>query len=680
MKLMTRPWIALAALGLAAPLAAQQDNAAHVTSPDGHIAVTLTTDGEGRIRYAVDRDGRAVIAPSSMGFLLTDAMPMTRDFKLIDQQSREVDESWDQPWGERTHIRNHYRELKARFQETTALARVLIVTFRVYDDGLGFRYEFADQPNLKTVNIADEMTEFTVAQPGTAWWIPGGDWNRYEYLYNTTPIDAVATAHTPITMKLADGTHLSFHEAALVDYAGMWFRRIDGQRFRSTLSPSSRGPRVTRQAPFNTPWRMIQIAADAPGLANSSLELNLNEPNKLGDVSWVKPFKYVGIWWAMHLNQKTWELGPNHGATTAETRRYIDFAAKHGFRGVLVEGWNVGWNSHWFGDGSAFDYSKPYPDYDLKALAAYAAKKHVRLIAHNETGGGIADYEKQMDAAYALYQSLGIDSIKTGYVADAGGLQDRDPDGTLRMEWHDGQRSAQHHLKVVIDAASHHIAVDAHEPIKDTGLRRTYPNWVSREAARGMEYNAWGNPGNPPEHVPMLVFTRLLSGPMDYTPGVLSLTGRDGRSIASTLARQLALYVVIYSPIQMIADLPENLDKYPREMKFLEQVPTDWSQSIVLNGEVGQYTSIARKDRASNDWYLGAVTDSKARTVPVTLDFLDAGRSYTATIYRDGADADFAKDSRHSIVIETRVVKKGDTLAIPLAPGGGYAVRMAAGK
>lgn len=686
MKPITRSMLALAAFTLTGPLSAQVDPAdqgtqtADIASPDGSIKVIAGTDNDGRISYQVTRDGKPIIAPSTLGFLFTDAPSMQRNFKLVGHETRDFDETWQQPWGERTNIRNHYRELKLRFQETTALARVLVVTFRVYNDGLGFRYEFPDQPNLKHANIDDELTEFNVASPGTAWWIPAGDWNRYEYLYHATPIDAVATAHTPITMRLEDGTHLSFHEAALVDYSGMWFRRIEGQRFRSTLSPSSRGPRVSRDAPFTTPWRMIQIAADAPGLANSSLELNLNEANKLGDVSWVKPFKYIGIWWAMHLDKATWEAGPRHGATTAETRRYIDFAAKHGFKEVLVEGWNVGWNSHWFGDGSAFSYTQPYPDYDLKALAAYAKAKGVRLIAHNETGGGIYDYEKQMDAAFALYHSLGIDSIKTGYVADAGGLQDRDADGKLRMEWHDGQRSAQHHLKVVIDAAKYHLAVDAHEPIKDTGLRRTYPNWVSREGARGMEYNAWGTPPNPPEHVPMLVFTRLLSGPMDYTPGVLSLVGKGGRPINSTLARQLALYVVIYSPVQMAADLPENLEKYPAELKFIEQVPVDWSDSIVVNGAVGDYATVARKDRNSNDWYLGAVTDEQARTEPVLLDFLDAGRTYTATIYRDGPDADYAKDSRHSIVIETRKVKKGDILTVPLAPGGGYAVRLAAGK
>jgi alpha-glucosidase len=432
---------------------------------------------------------------------------------------------------------------------------------------------------------------------------------------------------------------------------------------------------VRRAAPFATPWRTLQIASDAPGLYMSDLILNLNEPNKLGDVSWVHPFKYVGIWWGMHLGTKTWSSGPKHGATTAETRRYIDFAAANGFRGVLVEGWNKGWDGDWFANGKDFSFTEAYPDFDIVALAAYAKKKGVHLVGHHETAGNIAVYEKQLGAALDLYAKLGIDAVKTGYVADAGGVQALGEDGRIHFEWHDGQVQARHHLRVVEEAAKRHIAVNAHEPIKDTGLRRTYPNWVSREGARGMEYNAWGEPPNPPEHEVNLVFTRMLGGPMDYTPGVLSLTGAGGKRIQSTVARQLALYVVLYSPIQMAADLPENYAKHLKPFQFIKDVPVDWSDTRVLNGEVGDYATIARKDRNSDDWYLGAITDEEPRVLQASLSFLDEGRKYYATIYRDGKDAGFEGDGQ-SLEIETRPVSRYDTLQLKLAPGGGQAIRI----
>jgi len=394
-------------------------------------------------------------------------------------------------------------------------------------------------------------------------------------------------------------------------------------------------------------------------------------------VSWFKPAKYVGIWWAMHLGVWTWGSGPQHGATTANARRYIDFAAQNGFRGVLVEGWNVGWDGDWFANGETFSFTQPYPDFDLEGLAEYAKQKGVHLIGHHETSADIAHYEPQLAAGLDLYQRLGIDSVKTGYVADAGGVKALGADGKIHFEWHDGQVMSRHHLEVVTEAAKRHIAVIAHEPIKDTGLRRTYPNWISREGARGMEYNAWGNPPNPPEHEANLVFTRMLSGPFDFTPGVLSLKGKGGRPIQSTLAKQLANYVVLYSPLQMAADLPENYRKFPAPFQFIKDVPTDWAQTLVPNGEVGDYVTIVRKDRNSDDWYLGSVTDENARTLEVRLDFLDAGRSYRAQIYRDGANADF-RTHQFAIAIERRSVRRGETLQLKLAPGGGQAIRFQA--
>ena len=412
----------------------------------------------------------------------------------------------------------------------------------------------------------------------------------------------------------------------------------------------------------------------------SDLILNLNEPNKLGDVSWFKPYKYVGIWWEMHLGTSSWASGPKHGATTANAKHYIDFAAKNGFRGVLIEGWNQGWDGDWFANGESFSFTKPYPDFDLKAVTDYARSKGVHLIGHHETSANIAHYEAQLGDALDLYARLGVDSVKTGYVADAGGVKALGADGKIHYEWHDGQVMSRHHLHVVTEAAKRHIAIDAHEPIKDTGLRRTYPNWVAREGARGMEYNAWGDPPNPPEHEANLVFTRMLGGPMDFTPGVLSLVGRGGQAIQSTIAKQLALYVVIYSPIQMAADLPENYAKYPGPFQFIKDVPADWSDTRVLNGEVGDYVTFARKDRNSDDWYLGSVTDENARALMVSLDFLDDGRDYLAQIYRDGDDADW-RTNPHAIVIETRKVRRGDVMELRLAPGGGEAVRLvAAGK
>jgi alpha-glucosidase len=380
----------------------------------------------------------------------------------------------------------------------------------------------------------------------------------------------------------------------------------------------------------------------------------------------------------LDLDIETWSSGPRHGATTKNAMRYIDFAAKHGFRGVLVEGWNIGWDGEWFANGDVFSFTKPYPDFDIEKLAAYARKKGVHLIGHHETSGNIANYEAQLPAALDLYQRLGIDSVKTGYVADAGGIKTRTPNGDAQYEWHDGQVMSRHHLKVVTEAARRRIAVNPHEPIKDTGLRRTYPNWVAREGARGMEYNAWGVPPNPPEHEANLVFTRMLAGPMDFTPGVLSLKGKGGTPIQSTIAKQLALYVVLYSPIQMAADLPENYERFQRPFQFIKDVPTDWADTQVLNGEVGDFVTIARKDRNSDDWYLGSVSDEQARTLNVALDFLDADRRYTAQIYRDGDDASW-QSQPHSIAIETRTVRRCDSLVLKLASGGGQAIRFIAG-
>jgi alpha-glucosidase len=669
-------WLfALFAAAILSQSAVAQIERASVASPANVLSVEVGLDGEKRPYYAVSRKGQPLIAPSRLGFLFTDALRFERNMSLTSKSERSSDSTWEQPWGERRFVRDRYNELRVRLAETSGTKRELDVVFRVFDDGVGFRYEFPAR--WQTVRIQDELTEFALVPQATAWWIPAGELNRYEYLYNRTPLAEVSQAHTPITVRSANGTHIAFHEAALVDYSSMWLRRVEGQRLKTTLSPAGTGARVTRTAPFTTPWRTMQIADTAGGLVESNLILNLNEPNALGDVAWVKPYKYVGVWWGMHLETETWGSGPKHGATTRNTMRYIDFAAKHGFRGVLVEGWNVGWDGDWFANGDVFSFTKPMADFDIEKLAAYAKKKGVHLIGHHETSGNIANYEAQLLPALDLYQRLGIDSVKTGYVADAGGIKAKAPDGSFVYEWHDGQVMSRHHLKVVAEAAKRHIAVNPHEPIKDTGLRRTYPNWVAREGARGMEYNAWGTPPNPPEHEANLIFTRMLSGPMDFTPGVLSLKGRGGQAIQSTLAKQLALYVVLYSPIQMAADLPENYERHPKPFQFIKDVPTDWSETFVLNGEVGDFATIVRKDRASEDWYLGSVSDEQPRTLAVKLDFLDLNRTYTAQIYRDGDDADWQTHPQ-SIAIESRAVKRGDALTLKLAAGGGQAIRFVA--
>lgn len=664
--------LAVVVAGHAAEAPKQPRTVASVSSPGKVLRVDVGIE-EDRALWSLSRHGELLIKPSRLGFLLRDTEKLDRNLMLADSSTRSFDETWEQPWGESRHVRNHYNELRLRFTEKLKLRRSFDVVFRVYDDGIGFRYEFPDQPQLKEVVIDDELTEFDVAPPATAWWIPAGEWNRYEYLYNRTPLVEVGQAHTPMTIRTADGLHLAFHEAALVDYSGMWLRRVEGQRFRAQLAPAAGGWKVRRTAPFHTPWRTLRVADTAAALYESNLELNLNEPNKLGDVSWFVPSKYVGVWWEMHLELSSWATGPKHGATTANTRRYIDFAAKYGFRGVLVEGWNTGWDGQWFGNGNDFNFTQPTPDFDLEGLAAYARSRGVRLIGHHETGGAVSHYENQLGPALDLYQRLGIDAVKTGYVADAGQIERNDGDGVVRREWHDGQWMSRHHLKVVTEAAARRIAVNPHEPIKDTGLRRTYPNWFAREGARGMEYNAWGNPPNPPEHEANLVFTRMLAGPMDFTPGILSLQGR-GQALQSTLAKQLALYVVIYSPVQMAADLPENYEKHLDAFQFIRDVPTDWSETRVLNGEIGDFVTIARKDRAGEDWYLGSLTDEHGRELQVPLGFLRPGRVYSAEIYRDGEGADW-RSAPFAFAVEKREVRSSDTLRVRLAPGGGQAIR-----
>jgi alpha-glucosidase len=654
-------------------------HAADVRSPDGRISVTVDVSEAGIPQYAMSYQGVKVMPAGALGFRFNEQPAFDGGFRVAGSASATHDETWEQPWGERHFVRDRHNELLVHFESAAPPARRFDLRVRVFDDGFGFRYEVPQQPGYDTINITDELTEFRLENdPKTkAWWIPGRRYNRYEYLYNTTGLDAIHMAHTPMTVRLPTGLHLSFHEAALVDYAAYVIDQRREGVFKTNLTPWSDGIRVKTHTPFKTPWRTVQVAPTAAALLDSTLILNLNEPNVLGDVSWVEPGKYIGIWWAMHIRKATWSSGPSHGATTANARRYIDFAAQNGFDGVLVEGWNVGWDGDWFFNGKQFRFTEPYPDFDLEGVAKYALSKGVRLVGHHETAADVGNYEPQMEAAFDLYESLGVRQVKTGYVADAGDIRRIDEHGIEKHEWHDGQFTVNHHIRVLQAAAKRKISINTHEPVKDTGLRRTYPNWLAREGARGQEYNAWGSPVNPPEHVAILPFTRMLGGPMDYTPGIVDLTfdGMDAKfRVKNTLAKEISLYVVLYSPVQMAADLPENYPKHPQAFQFIKDVPTDWEQSVALAGEVGDFVAIARKERGGEDWYVGALTDEQARTLTLRLDFLDPKSRYTAEIYRDGPQADW-ETRPYDLVVDERSVTAADVIELKLARSGGAAIR-----
>ncbi len=662
-------------LGGAAAACAQEDTAEQVTSPDGRIAVELWSES-GAPRYAVSFDGDRVVQPSRLGFRFETQPPLEHDLDLVSTTRTTQDLTWEQPWGERRLVRDHHNELLASFRDTDG--RGFDLRVRVFDSGLGFRYEVdGDTPHA----IMDELTRITVDDQADSWWIPAAGWNRYEYLYTASPLSEVDRVHSPFTLRLPDdGPYMAIHEAALVDYSGFYLDQQRGGSLDIVLAPGPDGVAVHTDEDFVTPWRTIQIADEAVGLINSDIILNLNEPNALGDVSWVEPGKYVGIWWGMHIRTMTWGSGPLHGATNENTRRYIDFAAENGFDGVLVEGWNLGWDGDWFNNGAIFSFTEAYPDFDIEALAAYARERGVRLVGHHETSGHLTNYENQMEAAFDLYERLGYAQVKTGYVADGQDLIRIDENGIERREWHYGQYAVNHHIRVLEAAADRRLSINAHEPVKDTGIRRTYPNWISREGARGQEFNAWGTPPNPPEHTAMLAFTRMLSGPMDFTPGIFDLmpNGDDAENrVETTLARQLALYVILYSPIQMAADLPANYEARPDAFQFIRDVPTDWEESAALQGDVGEFIVFARQERGSADWYIGAATDASARRLSVPLDFLEPGRGYTAEIYIDGPQADW-RSNPYDLTIETRQVSAETTLDLPLAPGGGAAIRLVA--
>ncbi len=649
-----------------------------VQSPNGRNAVTVEVR-EGGLFYAVTRDGRKLVEPSRLGFLFRNAAPLRDNLSVTGSQPSTFDETWEQPWGEVRRVRNHYNELLVSVAETAAPNRRFDVVFRAFDDGIGFRYVFPAQPALQSFEIMDELTEFSFADNARAWWIPSDRprLDRSEMLYSSGPLSVLDSVQTPLTLETRDGaTVMVIHEAHLVDYPRMFLAgpRTESRTLRAALAPMVDGVKARGRTPFSTPWRTLQIADHAADLAPSVLGLNLNPPNALANIEWIEPMKYVGIWWGMHVNTMTWHSGPKHGATTENTKRYIDFAAANGFRGVLVEGWNIGWDGDWISNGEVFSFTQPYPDYNLRELADYARQKGVGIIAHNETSGGLANYERQMEEAFALYRSLGIKAIKSGYVIDT------IPGGHS----HYSQEMVRHHRKVFETAARYGIMMNVHEPIHDTGERRTYPNMMTREGARGQEYNAWaGDGGNPPEHETILFFTRMLAGPMDFTPGVFDIliSSTDGNPrppewarIRTTLAKQLALYVVLYSPLHMAADLVENYANQPA-FQFIRDVAVDWERTHVLEGRIGDYVVVARQQRGGPDWFIGAITDEEARSFEVPLSFLPPNQRYVAEIYADGPDAHWLHNPL-PVAISQEPVTAGSTLTVRLAPGGGQAIRI----
>jgi alpha-glucosidase len=649
-----------------------------VDSPQAVLTVCLEADARGP-SYSVYRGERVVITQARLGLILDGfgSQPATR---LSEPRRSSVDGRWTQPWGEQRVIQDRHNELTVTFSGAdVALTEPFDVTVRAFDDGFGFRYSFNQIAAGRNVSITDELTEFNLAGDWDAWWYPARHADRDEYLYKREKLYAVNLAETPLTLQ-SPGLYLSIHEAALVDYASMNLRRTAERGLKADLMPWSDGVLVRKQGPFTTPWRMVLIADSPMGLADSRIELNLNEPSKLADTSWIHTGKYVGIWWEMHLNKSTWGSGDKHGANNANVKRYIDFAAKNGLGGVLVEGWNQGWDGDWIAGGKNFSFTKSYPDFDLPALAAYGKERNVRLIGHHETAGAIENYERQLDAAMALYAKNNVAVVKTGYVKPNGSIERTLADGGIGHEWFAGQYRVRHELNAAETAARHRISVNAHEPVKDTGLRRTWPNMLSREGARGQEFNAWGRPTNPPEHLTILPFTRLLAGPMDFTPGIFDITfGKTEvtERVQSTLATQLALYVLVYSPVHMAADLPENYEKRPDAFQFIRDVPTDWETSRTLQAEIGDYVVIARQQRGGRDWYLGATTDENSRQVAIPLDFLEPGKRYEAQIYRDADDASYLTNPT-ALIIEKRRVTSKDRVDAWLAPGGGLAVRFRA--
>jgi alpha-glucosidase len=638
-----------------------------VASPDKTIKVSFTLV-DGQPQYAVTKNGKPVIKPSAMGFRLLHHAGQPTRYTLLSTETDSVYSTWEQPWGEFKKVEDRHHSLIVHLAEAGGKKSLLDIHFRVFNDGVGFRYSFPEQNGPDSVVILDELTQFTFPADHQVWWIPvHSDNSYYESLYRKSSISETDTINTPATFETTDGLYLAIHEANLTDFASMTLRKNGPGQYVSELVPWSNGIKVYAKTPFVSPWRTLIIGEKPGDLVASTLMLNLNEPCKLDDISWIQPAKYIGIWWGMHLNKYTWAQGPKHGASTKNTMKYIDFASENGFGGVLVEGWNEGWDGNWSEDGTKFSFTKNYPDFDLGKVTTYGVIKNVRLTGHHETGGAVANYEKQMEDAFALYQKYGVNTVKTGYV-------NKYLDG---KEWHDGQFGVRHYRKVIETAAKYRIMVDNHEPVKGTGLQRTYPNFMTQEGGRGQEWDAWSTDGgNPPSHTTALPFTRMLAGPFDFTPGTFDVHYNviKGTRVNTTLAKQLALYVIIFSPLQMASDLPENYAGKPA-FEFIKKVPCTWSDTKVLDAEIGKYVTMARKDRNSEEWYIGSITNEDLRNIKINLGFLTDSLDYRAEIYADGEGADY-KTNPDPVAISTKMVNSKMTLDLALAAGGGTAIRL----
>ena len=673
-------------------------NAQTVQSPSKEIAVTFKLTAEGRPSYSVNYKNKPVIKESLLGIALKETEALETGFEITNTQNKSVDESWKPVLGEQSVIRNTYNQaIFSLLQKATG--RKLDIVFKVYDEGVAFRYEFPKQDKLNYFIISDEKTEFNLAGNHKTFWIPG-DYDSQEYVYNETKLSEIDNdklnlnngiavksiggryvVQSPLMMKSAEGLYLNIFEAAVVNYPVMHLDvNTSNFKIKSHLVPNAIGDKAYLQAPAVSPWRTIMVSDDARDIVGSKMILNLNEPSRIEDTSWIKPMKYVGVWWEMHVGVSTWDLSGTqdasqksvgkkpHGATTENTKRYIDFAAKHGFDGVLVEGWNVGWED-WFGNWKeeVFDFVTPYPDFDIQQISDYAKSKNVKMIMHHETSGSVANYERRLDRALNVMKKYGYPAVKTGYVGKI----------IPRGEFHDGQSMVNHFNYVPQRAAEYKIMVNSHESSRPTGVSRTWPNYIAAEAARGNEFNGWSN-GNPPTHETILPFTRLLGGPMDYTPGVFEIKmshydASKTEQVHTTLAKQLALYVTMYSPLQMACDLPENYERYADAFQFIKDVAADWEESKYLEAEPGDYLTVARKVKGSENWFVGAITDENPRNTTISLDFLTPGKKYKAIIYQDGKTAHWEKNPIN-YEIKTIEVTSKSKLKLNLAAGGGTAI------
>lgn len=672
--------------------------ASEVTSPNGEIQVSFSLNGSVPT-YQVSYKGQEVLRPSRLGFELVNGHNLLDGFTVLGEESSTFDETWQPVWGENRSIRNHYNELLVKLIQN-ATNRNMNIRFRVYDDGVGLRYEFPQEGKLNYFVVKDERTEFAMTGDHIAWWI-AGDYDTQEYEYTQSRLSEIrgllhgavtgnlsqtvfseTGVQTSLQMKTDNGIYINLHEAALVNYPAMHLNLDDKtMTFTSWLTPDAQGAKGYLQTPCTSPWRTMLITDDARKVLASNLILNLNEPCKLADTSWIHPTKYVGVWWEMISGKGDWaytnqyptvKLGETdyskakpsgrHSANNANVRRYIDFAAEHGFDEVLVEGWNIGWED-WSGNSKeyVFDFVTPYPDFDIKALNDYAHSKGVKIMMHHETSSSIMNYEKHMDRAYQLMKDYGYDAVKSGYVGNI----------IPRGEHHYSQIEINHYLNAIQRAADYHIMVNAHEAVRPTGLCRTYPNLVGNESARGTEYQAFG--GSKPGHTAILPFTRLQGGPMDYTPGIFEMDCANGSHVNSTICGQLALYVTMYSPLQMAADFPENYMKHPDAFQFIKDVALDWDQSIYLEAEPMQYITAARKAKGSNNWFVGSVAGQEAHTSNLNLNFLDPGKKYIATVYADAKNADY-KTNPQAYIIKKGVVTSKSVLKLVSVAGGGYAI------